>query len=123
MGITDSNNYVPRREPARLRTHGNQSMTDCRNIIRYLNNNLECSNMFYESGAPKIGMFYGKSEIVEYIKQDTSVYAKAENKDLKLICKCEDEETTNFILSALRHCMHRYWDIKILEDDDRRKGY
>ena len=94
------------------------SIGDCKNIVDYLHNTLKCPDMFYESGAMKSNLFYGQ-KIVDYFIDETAVYAEVLDKDPKFICECDDKETAEFIISALRHGMPRYWDVKEIEDEDR----
>lgn len=80
--------------------------------------------MFYSSGNIKSNLFYGQ-KIVDYFTLPESrgpeIWANVIDTEPKFICQCNDEETAEFILSALRHSMPRYWDVKIIEDNDRCK--
>lgn len=73
--------------------------------------------MFHPTGNAKSDMYYGKNRLVTYYQQDLSVYAEVSDYEPRFICKCHDEVTSDFIISALRHCMPRYWDLKEIEDE------
>jgi len=93
------------------------STGDCKNIIKYLDKVLKCKDMFHPTGNAKSDMYYGKNKLVTYYQQDLSVYAEVSDYEPRFICKCHDEVTSDFIISALRHCMPRYWDLKVIEDE------
>lgn len=99
------------------------SVSDCRNIIQYLDQVLKCKNMFYPSGNIKSNLFYGQ-KIVEYFilpeSRGPEIWADVMDDSTKFICKCNDINTAEFIISSLRHCMPRYWDTKVIEDDNRK---
>ena len=93
------------------------STGDCKNIIKYLDKVLKCKDMFHPTGNAKSDMYYGKNRLVTYYQQDLSVYAEVSDYEPRFICKCHDEVTSDFIISALRHCMPSYWDLKVIEDE------
>jgi len=92
---------------------------DCKTIINYLEKKLEYSDLYFESGSMRSDLFYQR-KIVDYFIKEVAIYAEVLDKEPKFICQCEDEETAEFIVSALRHGMPRYWDVKEIEDDDRK---
>lgn len=103
-----------------------RNLDDCRTIIDYLEKKLECSDLYFESGSMRSDLFYQR-KIVEYFIKETKllylqfeVHAEIVGGTTQLICKCEDKETAEFIIGALRHGMPRYWDVKEIEDDDRK---
>ena len=93
------------------------STGDCKNIIKYLDKVLRCKNMFHPTGNTKSDMYYGKNKLVTYYQQDLHIYAEVSDYEPRFICKCADEVTSDFVISALRHCMPRYWDLKVIEDE------
>ena len=93
------------------------STGDCKNIIKYLDKVLRCKNMFHPTGNTKSDMYYGKNKLVTYYQQDLHIYAEVSDYEPRFICKCDDEATSDFIISALQHCMPRYWDLKVIEDE------
>ena len=102
-----------------------RNLDDGRTIIDYLEEKLECSDLYFESGSMRSDLFYQR-KIVEYFIKETNldfsfeVHAEIADKEPQIICKCEDKETAEFIMSALRHGMPRYWDTKVIEDDNRK---
>ena len=96
------------------------STGDCKNIIKYLDKVLKCKNVYHPTGNAKGDMYYGKNKLVTYYQQDLKIYAEVTDQDPRFICECNDKETSNFIISALRHCMPRYWDVKVIEDDNKK---
>tara|TARA_Y100001938_G_C8033812_1_gene402174 strand:+ start:736 stop:1053 length:318 start_codon:yes stop_codon:yes gene_type:complete len=86
---------------------------DCKNIINYLSKVLKCENIFHPTGTPRGDMYYGKNKVVTYYRQNLKIYAEVPKQRTKFVCECCDEETADFIISALRHCMPRYWDVKV----------
>ena len=96
------------------------STGDCKNIIKYMGQVLKCKDMFHPSGKAKGDLFYGKSTSVKYYKQSLEIYAEVPDQEPQFVCQCDNETTTDFIISALRHCMPRYWDVKGIEDDSRK---
>lgn len=92
------------------------STGDCKNIIKYLDKVLKCKNIYHPTGNAKGDMYYGKNKLVTYYQQDLNIYAEVSDQEPRFICKCNDEVTSGFIISALRHCMPRYWDVKVIED-------
>ena len=103
-----------------------RNIDDCRTIINYLEKKLGCSDLYFESGSMRSDLFYQR-KIVEYFIKETTrshfrfeVHAEIADGEPQIICKCEDKETAEFIMSALRHGMPRYWDVKEVEDDDRK---
>jgi len=98
---------------------------DCKTIINYLEKKLGYSDLHFESGSMRSDLFYQR-KIVEYFIKETKllylqfeVHAEVVGGTTQLICKCEDKETAEFIMGALRHGMPRYWDVKEMEDEDR----
>ena len=73
--------------------------------------------MYHPTGNAKSDMYYGKNKLVTYYQQDLSDYAEVSDYEPRFICECHDEVTSDFIISALRHCMPRYWDLKVIEDE------
>lgn len=103
-----------------------RNIDDCKTIINYLEQNLGYSDLHFESGSMRSDLFYQR-KIVEYFIKETTrlhftfeVYAEIHGGEPQIICKCDDKETAEFIISALRHGMPRYWDVKEIEDDDRK---
>ena len=99
---------------------------DCKTIINYLGKKLEYSDLYFESGSMRSDLFYQRKIVEYFIKEATrrlhfgfEVHAEISGGTTQLICKCEDRETAEFIMSALRHGMPRYWDVKEIEDEDR----
>ena len=99
------------------------SVGDCKNIIDYLHNILKCPDMFYESGAMKSNLFYGQKKVDYFILPESrgpEIWADIVDEEPKFICRCNDTQTAEFIISSLRHSMPRYWDTKVIEDDSRK---
>ena len=99
------------------------SISDCKNIIKYLDQDLKCKDLFYPSGNIKSNLFYGK-RIVEYFvlpeSRGPEIWTDVLDEGSKFICKCNDTNTAEFIISALKHSMPRYWDTKVIEDENRK---
>ena len=109
---------IKRRKESQVR-----HIDDCKTIINYLEKNLEYPDLYFESGSMRSDLFYQR-KIVEYFIKDAErlhfrfeVHAEIADGEPQTICQCDDKETAEFIVSALRHGMPRYWDIKEIEDE------